>query len=360
MAPHPKKTLIFEILDILEKYSDDYHTLTQQEIVDKLSLRGITVDRKSIKRNIEELIDMGYDILYTETKRYTKSRTTGELVESNIWTDFHIIRDFTDSELRLMITSLMAARNIPYKQSKDLVKKLEDLSSIYFHKRTNISGPSDNSANINQDLFETMEILEEAIAKNLQIRMNYADYQTDKKLHLRTSTAEWNLGEPIKYRISPYYIITNNARLYLIASSYSRKEWHLNFYRLDRVKNIELSEETRYPKENVDGLGPNFNLSKFIEEHLYMQYSETVPVIFKIKKKFLGELFDMFTGPISFSNETDTEVTVHTRVSYASMKSWAIQFSEHVIVTSPQGLVDDIKASLDTAKSQYLNESFST
>lgn len=299
MAPHPKKTLIFSILDILKKYTDDYHTLSQQDIVDKLLLQGITVDRKSIKRNIEELIDMGYDIQYTETKRQTKSRTTGEIVESNIWTDFHIIREFTDSELRLMVTSLMAARNIPYKQSKDLVNKLEALSSVYFHKQTNVSSPSANSANINQDLFETMEILEEAIAHNRQIRMNYADYQTDKKLHLRTSKADWNYGEPIRYKISPYYIITNNARLYLIGSSYSRKEWHLNFYRLDRIKGIELTEESRFPKEKVDSIGPNFNLSQFIEEHLYMQYSETVQVTFRMKKKFLGELFDMFTGPIS-------------------------------------------------------------
>lgn len=358
MAPHPKKTLIFAILDILKKYTDDYHTLSQQDIVDKLSLQGITVDRKSIKRNIEELIDMGYDILYTETTRLTKSRTTGELVESNIWTDFHIVRDFTDSELRLMITSLMAARNIPYKQSKDLVNKLEGLSSIYFHKRTNVSSPGANSANINQDLFETMEILEEAIAQNLQIKMCYADFQTDKKLHRRISKMDWNYGEPIRYTISPYYIITNNARLYLIAGSYSKKEWHLNFYRLDRIKDIELTEQSRYPKENVKGIGPNFNLSKFIEEHLYMQYSETVTVVFRMKKWLLGELFDMFTGEISFSEETDDEVTVRTRVSYESMKSWATQFSEHVIVTYPQNLVEDIKESLEHAITHYQNQSF--
>lgn len=89
-----------------------------------------------------------------------------------------------------------------------------------------------------------------------------------------------------------------------------------------------------------------------------MQYSETVQVTFRMKKKFLGELFDMFTGPISFSDETDDEVTVRTRVSYASMKSWAIQFSEFVVVTSPENLVEDIKKSLNHAIDHYQNKAF--
>ena len=114
----------------------------------------------------------------------------------------------------------------------------------------------------------------------------------------------------------------------------------------------------RPPKEEIEGLGPNFNLSQFIQEHLYMQYSPTVHVTFTMKKNLLGELFDMFTGDVHFSNETDTEVTVDTRVTYASMKSWAIQFSEHVIVTAPADLVADIEQSLDKAREQYRNVAF--
>ena len=74
----PKKLLIINILDILRKYSDENHRLGQKDIVDILkSEYSMTVDRKSIRRNILDLIDFGYDIEYSESTRMTKDPKTG-------------------------------------------------------------------------------------------------------------------------------------------------------------------------------------------------------------------------------------------------------------------------------------------
>ena len=59
----------------------------------------MVVDRKSIKRNITNLIDYGYDINYTETKRMYKNKK-GDDEESYILSDFYISREFSNSELR--------------------------------------------------------------------------------------------------------------------------------------------------------------------------------------------------------------------------------------------------------------------
>ena len=66
----PKKLLILNILDILRKYSDEDHRLSQREIGEILKTEyGMTADRKAIRRNLSELLECGYPIEYSETLR---------------------------------------------------------------------------------------------------------------------------------------------------------------------------------------------------------------------------------------------------------------------------------------------------
>lgn len=129
----PKKMLILNILEILRKYTDEDHRLSQKEIVDILRTEyTMIVDRKAIKRNIMNLIDFGYDIEYSESVRMVPNAKTGELEESYILSDFYLVRDFTAGELRLLIDSLLFSKHIPYSQCKELIEKLEGLSNQYF------------------------------------------------------------------------------------------------------------------------------------------------------------------------------------------------------------------------------------
>ena len=51
------------ILDILKKYTDENHRLSQKEIVEILDNEyDMKTDRKSVKRNLMNLIEFGYDI----------------------------------------------------------------------------------------------------------------------------------------------------------------------------------------------------------------------------------------------------------------------------------------------------------
>ena len=65
-----KKLLILNILDILKKYTDQEHRLSQKDIVDILRTEyGMVADRKSVKRNIQNLMDIGYEINFSEALR---------------------------------------------------------------------------------------------------------------------------------------------------------------------------------------------------------------------------------------------------------------------------------------------------
>ena len=61
-------------MDILKRYTDENHRLSQKQIADILKKEyNVKVERKTIKRNIMNLIDFGYEIEYTETVRFIKN-----------------------------------------------------------------------------------------------------------------------------------------------------------------------------------------------------------------------------------------------------------------------------------------------
>jgi len=127
----PKKMVTINILNILRKYSDVEHRMTQQEIAEKLkSDYNMEVDRKTVKRNLMNLVEIEPRIDYTEvSRRDEKGR------ETSICTDWYIEPDFSDSELRLLIDSILFSKHIPYSQCKELIQKLEGLSNIYFKSK---------------------------------------------------------------------------------------------------------------------------------------------------------------------------------------------------------------------------------
>ena len=165
----PKKMLIMNILDILKKYTDENHRLSQKEIMDILEQEyDMKTERKAIKRNLMNLIDFGYDVEYSETVRVNKN---GE--EETIYTDWYLERKFSDAELRLLIDGLLFSKHIPYSQRKELIEKLAGLSSRYFKSRVkHIQTLSDNASE-NTQLFYTIEVLDKAITKGRQVLLHY-------------------------------------------------------------------------------------------------------------------------------------------------------------------------------------------
>ena len=160
--------LIMNILDILKRYTDEDHRLSQKEIMDILEREyDMKVERKAVKRNLLNLIDYGYNVEYSESVRINKK---GE--EEIVYTDWYLEREFSDAELRLLIDSLLFSRHIPYSLCKMLIEKLENLSNRYFKSRVkHIQTLPDNELP-NRQLFYTIEILDQAITKGTDTGQN--------------------------------------------------------------------------------------------------------------------------------------------------------------------------------------------
>lgn len=342
MSNLKRKKLSFAILDILRKYTDEDHRLSQKDIIDILKTEyDMTADRKSIKRNITSLMEMGYEINFSEALRMFPNKN-GVLEESYILSDFWLEREFTDSELRLLIDSLLFSKHIPYSQCKELVDKLGSLSNQYFKSRVRFISTLPETAPKNKELFYTIEILDEAIAKGKQVGFTYNVYGTDKKLHPKRD---------LEYIVNPYQMVATNGRYYLIGNY--DKYSDLSNYRLDRITGIRLLDTPVKPVRQVEGMKNGLYLPKHMAEHLYMFSGESVPVTFRMKKVILNDVIDWFGTEITFFDETEDEVTARVTVNWHAMRHWALQYCRHVRVLTPDDLVQTVKKDLQNAINNY-------
>lgn len=322
-----KRTLILNILDILRRYSDAEHRLSQKNIIEILQREyDMTVERKSIRRNILNLMSCGYEIEYSESVRMVPNRKTGEMEESYIWSDFYLVRDFTDSELRLLIDGLLFSKHIPYSQCRELVAKLEKLSNIYFSSRVKHIRSMPDTMPPNKQLFYTIEIIDDAISQRKQVSFQYTSVGLDKKQHPRLNDD----GSVKKYTVSPYQIAAANGRYYLICCTDPHD--NVSHYRLDRIEEIQLLDAPARRQNTVQGLEQGLNLPKHMAEHIYMFPGESAPVTFRMKKHILNDVFDWFGTDVTFSDESDDEVTARVTINLRAMKLWAIQYGPYVRV----------------------------
>jgi predicted DNA-binding transcriptional regulator YafY len=356
----PKKMINIEIFDILKKYTDQDHRLSQKQIQELLlSEFGADVDRKTIRRNLMDLEayldlhDSGPCINYDSQKRSVPSaaRRTGKLQknsaagketaeENDIRTGFYLEREFSDSELRLLIDSVLYSSYIPSSQCADLVKKLEHLSNRYFQNRCRYIDRGQNSQAGNSELFLNIELLDEAISRKKKVTFHYLEYQTDKKLHKRRRSD----GSIRSYLISPYQMVIREGKYYLICNY----EDHDNVanYRIDRITDLEITEEEVRPFSKLKWSAGG-DLTVYMKNHPYMVASGIVHAKLWVSRSAIGDLIDTFGCDVNF--EESREEPGGVIASFDNTELAVIEFAKRMMprvkVISP-----------DTAKNHILED----
>ena len=360
---HPKKLVILYILDILQKYTDEEHRLSQKEIQDILKREyEMTVDRKAVKRNLLNLIEYGSNIEYREVSRKdifrkkdsvsykgTSDFADKEISEDDLlWTDFYLKQKFTNEELRLLIDSLLFSKHIPYSQAKELIKKLESLSNIYFKSCSQYIYPLPVERTDNKQVFYNIAILDDAIRKKKKVLFEYAVYHTDKKMHLKKRED----GSVREYIITPYQMAVQEGKYYLICN-YDKYD-DISNYRVDRIRNIQILEEKGKPFETLKWSGHQpMNLNEYMKEHVYMYSSENAFVKFRIVKAMISDVIDLFGKGVDFSEETDTHVSVSVHVNERAAEQFAKNYAPDVVILQPKRLRNKLRDDLKKAWEAY-------
>jgi len=338
-----KKAVILNVLDVLRQYSDVEHRLSVADIVEILRRDyDTTVDRKTVKRNLDELRDLGYRINSTDTVR-KKRDGSEEILQS----DWYFSAELSEPELRLIIDSLMCSKHVSPKQLSRLIKKIEGLGNRYFSKKVRHARVLQQSTPENPDLFLNIELLDEAINAQRQVTFAYYDYGTDKHMHPRTDGE----GRVRRHVVNPYQMLMANGRYYLIGN-YDKYD-SIAHCRIDRIKHIEILDTPVKKPERVKGLENGFDLPTHMAEHIYMFGGACGTVTFRAKRRVINDIIDWFGTDVRFFDETEDEVSCAVRVNYTAMKYWAMQYGSFVTVTSPPMLVELIRQDLANMTEKY-------
>lgn len=319
-----KKLALIRTLQIFRRYSDIDHPLTQDNIVEILSKDyGIEIERKAVGRNISLLKEAGYDIESVRQGSYLATR------------------EFDDSELHLLIDSVLSSRHITAGQSKNLIGRLSELSNKYFKSHIKyVYSVNDWNKTDNQALFLNIELIDEAIEKSLQIQYEYNKYGVDKKLH-KSSFA----------RVSPYQLILHNQRYYLMAYN---EYWHqIKFHRIDHMTNMKLTDKKAIPLKSVEGYENGVDFKRISSSMPYMFSENFEHIEFIADAKIVDNIYDWFGDGADMKTIDDDKITVRVYASTDAMEYWAMQYLKFIEIVSPASLRERIKENIENARERY-------
>lgn len=322
-----KKLALIRIWQILREHSDCYHLLTQEDISNYLeSLYGITIERKAIARNISLLKEAGIDIETTRKGAYLAAR------------------DFEDTELQMIIDSILFSRYITSSQSKDLIERISKLSSKYFQDNVEKTIKSINEVEKtdNNKLFYNMGIIDNAINEKKQIKYEYNKYGVDKKLH-KTSDQT----------MTPILTVLHNQRYFLIG--YSEKHKDLSFHRLDHMTNVKELNSKSTSLKKIKGIEKGIDYKELTTTKPYMFSDKAIEIEFLANSKIVDQIIDWFGKDVEFKKYMGSEDIIHVTLksSQLAMKVWALQFLDVVEILKPVELRDEIKNIIEEARKKY-------
>ena len=323
-----KKLALLRILQILEKHSDIDHPLTQDKIIHHLDVDyGIIMERKAISRNIALLEDAKYEIGHCRAGYYLAAR------------------EFEDSELRLLVDSVLSNQNITASHSAKLIEKICTLSNKYFRTHVkNIHTVKDWNKSDNSALFYNIEIIDMAINEGKQVQYDYNKYGIDKKLHKSSFQ-----------RATPYQLILHNQRYYLMG--YSAYWGNMIFHRLDRISNIRIYDVPAHPLRSIPGYESGIDYKRLSTTMPYLHSDKPERVELLADAWVIDQVVDWFGKDLSVRKTDDPEkIIISLWASPYAMSLWALQYVNYIEVLSPEPLRAKIKGFLQNGLEKYNKE----
>lgn len=326
-----KKINLLYIAEILNKYTDANHSLTYAEISEKLQQeKGVKPDPKTIARSVDSLIKAGVDII--------KRGNNGCAV---------LGRKFDNSELSFLIDAIFSSKSISSSHAKLLIENLMKDCSVYERKKFDYIYKADEITRANnKEFFYTIDTIGRAIEENKQISFTYNEVMLNKKLKTRFDGME--------FIINPYFMINNHGKYYLVCN-YDKYNTLAN-YKIECISNIKMLETKIKPLQLLDD-AENFEIDKYVNEHIYMFSGKTIEATIKIKNaKVINDVVDWY-GENIIIKQRDDGIYISFNVNEQAFLYWALQYGLNIEVIKPVSTKNKYLKMLNEIISKYKGES---
>ena len=324
-----QKLKLLHLLNIFKHQTDEEHPLTAIQLAEELQKRGVTAERKSIYGDIVTLQEYGLDIMQTRVP------ARGFFLAS---------RDFELAEVRLLMDAVQSAGFITPKKTKELVQKLEGLTSDYQAKEIGRQVYIDSRVKYNnEEIYYTIDKLHKAILAHQKITFFYYRRRLEK--------GDIVMGEK-RLRISPYALLWSKDHYYLIGNN--EKYDNLIHLRIDRMRKVEPLPEKARPFEEVSEYQGYFDIADYSSRIFNAFGGENELVQLRCKNEYAEEILDQFGDNISIkpSGEGYFSFVIKVAVSEGFIGS-ILSYGDAIEVLSPRRVREQVASKADKLAELY-------
>ncbi len=280
------KTML--VRDLLLEKTDPDHPITQLQIQEELRIRyQVEMNRKTVSSILQFLMERSrLDVRHNVHGYYVAERT------------------FTMPELKLLVDTVQAAKFLTEEKSRQLIKKLEGLTSEHLSKELHREVILFNRPKTeNETVYKAVDGLFSAINNNRQVTFQYTQWNFRKELEVRRG------GE--YYQVSPYVLTWNDENYYLIA--YNPLHQEIRHYRVDKIKNLRILLQKREGQDVFE----HFDLAAYVKSTFNMYSGKIRKVTLQCENGLAGVIIDRFgrdvmlipRGPRHFSVTVDIAIS---------------------------------------------------
>lgn len=317
-----QKLKLLYIMNLLKEHSDEEHPLTAAKMIEELGQLGIAAERKSIYRDIQVLQDYGLDIIKSP--------------ENN---GFYLVnREFELPELKLLVDAVAASKFITEKKSRELVAKLEGLTSEYqakqLHRQVVVS---DRVKNGNESIYYAIDEIYNCIDNHHKMTFQYIEWNAQKEQTLRHNGRH--------YLVSPEFLLWDNEYYYLVA--FDEESGQTRHYRVDKIRNASETGEDSNP------LAGGTNKGDYAKKRFSMFAGEPNIVSLRAPGYMAGVMVDRFGTEVTMRPEgKDILVRVSVEVS-PQFFGWITGLGGEVLIEGPQEVRVQYQEYLDKIIKKY-------
>lgn len=316
-----KKGRLVRLYNLLYSKTDENHTIGTKQIIRYFAAMGMAVNRKTVKDDVDTLIDAGYKIhvIKTSQNRYYMEE-----------------REFQVPEVKLLMDAVVASQVISAEKTTELIEKLSGLMS-----NSQAAGLTEQMfidyrrKPANEDIYKNVDIIYTAIAKGNKIAFQYYDYNVDKQVELKHNG--------YVYSVSPYVLLWNDDHYYVVG--YSDKHESISQFRIDRMYAAQVIDEASVAKP------ADFKATDYTKKAFGMMNGDsTVKVKLECQEGRMKDIVDRFglgveTKPMSHNRfEVKTEVFLSP-----AFYSWIFGYGGEIKIKSPKKVVEEYRSMLTKA-----------
>lgn len=315
----PNKIRLLQVLKILIDHTDEDHCVTIAQILQILKdEHGIESYRKTIKEDIDLLIDAGYDIEFIKSSQ-------------NL---YHIVsREFDVAELKILIDAVVSSKFISKAKSHELANKISRLAGPYVAKELvrNIDVERRVKGE-NKQLFLIIDTINTAINQKKKIAFKYFAY------NVRKDKKEKNDG--YVYLFSPYKLVWNGDYYYAIG--FSDKHKSVGCFRIDRISKVpEILED------NAVTTSQSFDVNTYLNSMFRMYSGDCQKVELVCANSVIDSIIDRFGEEINIYayDMNSFRIIVNVSISHIFF-SWIFGFEGKVKIKAPKDVENQYKEML--------------